>query len=81
MKKMCLNAREVGEETERSLSLFKTPFEQSLSPDNRWVKMATLVPWDGMAKIFFDNLSERQGRPTVDLRMYKNTYTRSILWV
>ena len=59
----------VGRGTERSLSLFKTPFEQSLSPDNRWVKMAALVPWDEMAKVFFDSLSERQGRPTVDLRI------------
>jgi hypothetical protein len=50
---------------ERSLSLFKTPFEQSLSPDTRWVKMASLVPWDEMAKVFFDSLSERQGRLTV----------------
>ena len=55
--------------SERNLSLFKTPFEQSLSPDNRWVKMAALVPWDDMAKVFFDSLSENQGRPTVDLRI------------
>ena len=55
--------------SERSLSLFKMPFEQSLSPDNRWVKMASVIPWDEMAKVFFDSLSERQGRPTVDLRI------------
>lgn len=59
MEKMCLNALEVGEESERSLSLFKTPFEQSLSPDNRWVKMASVIPWDEMTKVFFDSLSER----------------------
>ena len=53
----------------RTLSLFKTPFEQSLSPENRWVKMAELVPWDEMAKVFFSVLSEDQGRPTVDLRI------------
>ena len=35
--------------SERNLSLFKTPFEQSLSPENRWVKMAELVPWDDFA--------------------------------
>ena len=55
--------------SERSLSLFKTPFEQSLSPANRWVKMAELVPWDEMAEVFFSILSEDQGRPTVDLRV------------
>lgn len=55
--------------SDRSLSDFKTPFEQSLSPDNRWVKMAELVPWDEMAKVFFSSLSANQGRPTVDLRI------------
>lgn len=52
-----------------NLSLFKTPFEQSLSPSNRWVQMAELVPWDEMAKVFFDHLSDRHGRPSVDLRV------------
>ncbi|HKK73865.1 MAG TPA: transposase [Saprospiraceae bacterium] len=55
--------------SERTLSLFKTPFDQSLSPENRWVKMAELVPWDEMAKVFFSSLSKNQGRPTVDLRV------------
>jgi IS5 family transposase len=55
--------------SERSLALFRTPFEQKLSPDNRWVKMAELVPWDEMAQVFFSCLSANQGRPTVDLRV------------
>ncbi|MBD0301071.1 MAG: IS5/IS1182 family transposase, partial [Tolypothrix sp. T3-bin4] len=25
---------------------FKLPFEGRLSADNRWVKMAELIPWD-----------------------------------
>ncbi len=55
--------------SERTLSLFKTPFDQSLSPENRCVKMAELVPWDEMAKVFFSALSKNQGRPAVDLRV------------
>lgn len=55
--------------SERTLSLFRTPFEQKLSPDNRWVRMAELVPWDEMAQVFFSYLSADQGRPTVDLRI------------
>ncbi|MBK8493202.1 MAG: transposase [Saprospirales bacterium] len=55
--------------TERTLALFRTPFEQKLSPENRWVKMAELVPWDQMAQVFFSCLSTDQGRPTVDLRI------------
>ena len=53
---------------ERKLSLFKTPFEQQLSPDNRWVRMAALVPWDDLARIFARSMDEQQGRPSVDLR-------------
>lgn len=55
--------------SERSLSLFHTPFEKELDPDNRWVKMATLVPWDDMAKIFFSRMSPHQGRGSIDLRV------------
>jgi hypothetical protein len=55
--------------SERKLSLFKTPFENELDPNNRWVQMAELVPWDDMAQVFMDHLSERHGRPSVDLRI------------
>jgi hypothetical protein len=55
--------------SERTLALFRTPFEQKLSPENRWVRMAEVVPWDEMAQVFFSYLSADQGRPTVDLRI------------
>ena len=55
--------------SQHSLCLFRTPFEQELNPDNRWVKMATLVPWDDMAKIFFSRMSPDQGRGSIDLRI------------
>ena len=55
--------------SERKLSLFRTPFEQELDPSNRWVKMADLVPWDDMAKVFFKVMSPDQGRASVDLRV------------
>lgn len=54
---------------ERTLALFETPFEQKLSPENRWVRMAELVSWDGMAGVLMKKLSHGQGRPTVDLRV------------
>ena len=54
---------------DRTLSLFKTPFEQSLSPKNRWVRMADLVPWDELAAVFFSSMSAGEGRPSVDLRI------------
>lgn len=55
--------------SELSLSLFQTSNSPSLSADNRWVKMAAIVPWDEMAVVFFDSMSKNQGRPTVDLRI------------
>ena len=55
--------------SERSLSLFHTPFEQSLDANNRWVKMAEVVPWDDMAKIFYKRMSEKEGRGSIDLRV------------
>ncbi|MCP4934339.1 MAG: IS5 family transposase, partial [bacterium] len=51
------------------MSLFRTPFEQSLDPNNRWVGMAALVPWDDMAKVFYAHMSMDQGRVCVDLRI------------
>jgi hypothetical protein len=54
---------------ERKLSLFKTPFEQKLDQENRWVKMAEVVPWDEMAKVFFSRMSRHAGRISIDLRV------------
>ncbi len=48
--------------------IFKTPFDNSLDLDNRWVIMAKIIPWDKMAKVFYDRLDKYQGRSTVDLR-------------
>lgn len=55
--------------SERTLSLFRSPFEEELDPDNRWVKMAGVVPWDEMAKVFFSSMSTDQGRASIDLRV------------
>lgn len=55
--------------SQRTLSLFKTPFDNHLDPENRWVKMEAAVPWDEMAKVFEASMSKGQGRPSVDLRI------------
>ena len=47
---------------------FKTPFELKLSRENRWVKLAAVLPWDELAKIYHRALSVEQGRPSVDAR-------------
>jgi hypothetical protein len=68
-KKPCTSMINYTPASQRNLSLFRTPFEQKLDPNNRWVKMAELVPWDNMAKVFFDHMSPDQGRTSIDLRI------------
>jgi IS5 family transposase len=54
--KCCFFTRNLGEEmyshrkktlqTELALFEFKHPFGTALDPENRWVRLAALVPWD-----------------------------------
>ena len=55
--------------SEIKLSLFKTPFDQQLDPQNRWVKWEQVIPWDNLASVFRKSLSENMGRSTIDLRV------------
>lgn len=48
---------------------FKTPFEQSLSPDNRWVILASVLPWDELAGVYHRQMSNDMGRGTIDTRV------------
>ena len=34
------------------LAGFESPFSQHLSADNRWVKLAKLIPWDALANTY-----------------------------
>ena len=52
-----------------TLEGFSTPFENALSSDNRWVKLAFIIPWDNLAGIYMKQLSSNSGRETIDVRM------------
>ena len=52
-----------------SLSGFSHPFDQELSPDNRWIKLAQLIPWDALAAVYSKALSTTSGRESIDVRM------------
>lgn len=54
---------------ERNFGLFQSPFGQALDANNRWVKMAAVVPWDEMATVFFSRMSKNHGRQSIDLRI------------
>lgn len=53
-----------------TFSGFKTPFEQQLLSDNRWVILAQVTPWDEMAAVVYHRkMSCDMGRGTVDTRL------------
>ena len=52
-----------------TLAGFSTPFENSLSPDNRWVKLSKVIPWDDLAKVYINQLNSHSGRESIDARM------------
>lgn len=52
-----------------TLEGFSHPFDENLDPDNRWVKLAKVIPWDDLASIYSKNLRTDKGRLSVDIRM------------
>jgi len=56
-------------ERQLTISAFKTPFQTDLSPDNRWVTLASIVPWDIFANSYISLMSSDHGRPGISPRM------------
>ena len=52
-----------------SLELFEHPFETELDKDNRWVKLAGLIPWDSLASVYSRKLNHDSGRKSIDIRI------------
>jgi len=52
-----------------TLEGFSHPFDNELDPENRWVTLASLIPWDELAAVYSRNLRNDSGRQTVDIRM------------
>jgi hypothetical protein len=48
---------------------FRTPFELNMDPDNRWVKLSKLMPWDELAAVYHRNLNVDKGRAALDARV------------
>ena len=49
---------------------FHLPFGGQLSPDNRWVRLARMIPWDEFEESYCANLSKSgQGPPALSVRM------------
>jgi transposase, IS5 family len=49
---------------------FETPFEQSLNPNNRWVVLAKLIPWDEICNLYRKHVGlSITGRPPINPRI------------
>lgn len=48
---------------------FETPFEQKLTTENRWVKMAKAIPWDKIVVHYDKIFSSTEGRPPISGRV------------
>ena len=48
---------------------FELPFEGRLSEDNRWVKMAQLIPWSEFESEYAENFPTEMGAPAKSFRM------------
>lgn len=51
------------------LSGFETPFEQKLTRENRWIKLAHSIPWDRLVKYYDDLFPSKEGRPAISGRV------------
>lgn len=52
-----------------TLEVFSHPFKNELSPNNRWVKLSKVVPWDELAQVYAKQLDSGAGRESIDIRM------------
>lgn len=49
---------------------FESPFAQNLSPANRWVVLAGLIPWDEISSVYLKQMSgSAEGRPALNPRI------------
>ena len=52
-----------------TLAGFETPFEQKLTTENRWVKMAQSIPWDKIVNHYDKIFQSAEGRPPISGRV------------
>jgi len=56
-------------EKQLSIEEFKTPFQTKLDANNRWVKLASIVPWDTFAGHYISMMNTKHGRPGISPRI------------
>ena len=58
-----------SDQPELTPSKFELPVVVELSPDNRWIMMAELIPWLEFESEYVENFSEKMGAPAKPFRM------------
>jgi hypothetical protein len=61
-------------ENQLSIEEFKTPFQAKLNPDNRWVQLSKVVPWDKFASVYMSMMNTGFGRPGISPRIVLGGY-------
>lgn len=52
-----------------SIEDFIHPFGGTLSKENRWIKLAYLLPWDELVAVYVKSMSQKMGRKAIDPRV------------
>jgi len=52
-----------------SIEEFDNPLQVKLSKENKWVALAKAIPWKNLEKIYFQELSQKMGRPSIAARI------------
>ena len=53
-----------------SIEGFESPFERSLDPNNRWIQLSNLIPWDEICNIYLNqNKKSDTGRTPLSPRL------------
>ena len=56
---------------------FMLPFGGELLGDNRWVKLAAMMPWDFIEDIYLESMSQDMGAPAISARIaYGSLYIK-----
>ena len=55
--------------TQLTLCGFETPFEQSLTSNNRWVHLSKIIPWDKIVIKYDMQFKSAEGRPPISGRV------------
>ncbi len=59
----------IEEQVQVSLENFKLPVLEKLSENNRWVIMASLIPWSDFEEEYTSIFSEEMGAPAKSFRI------------